>query len=154
MSGPAPLHVCAVCGRWRNINPVCGLCRAARAFGSIAFDPRLTEAGVLPILDILDRTVGEVYGLLATQPAPLPPSISGAAPDLPGKLLFLLGRLLRLRELRRRFRFQGEPQRNLAPRPLLLFLREEVVFQLRLVAWQGLAHLLRTIARHCLGVFL
>ena len=60
MSGPAPLHVCAVCGRWRNINPVCGLCRAARAFGSIAFDPRLTEAGVLPILDILDRTVGEV----------------------------------------------------------------------------------------------
>ena len=71
-----------------------------------------------------------------------------------GKLLFLLGRLLRLRELRRRFRVQGEPQRNLAPRPLLLFLREEVVFQLRLVAWQGLAHLLRTIARHCLGVFL
>ena len=85
MSGPAPLHVCAVCGRWRNINPVCGLCRAARAFGSIAFDPRLTEAGVLPILDILDRTVGEVYGLLATQPVPLPPSISGAAPDLPGE---------------------------------------------------------------------
>ena len=85
MSGPAPLHVCAVCGRWRNINPVCGLCRAARAFGSIAFDPRLTEAGVLPILDILDRTVGEVYGLLATQPVPLPLSISGAAPDLPGE---------------------------------------------------------------------
>ena len=85
MSGPDPLHVCAVCGRWRNINPVCGLCRAARAFGSIAFDSRLTEAGVLPILDILDRTVGEVYGLLATQPVPLPPSNSGAAPDLRGE---------------------------------------------------------------------
>ena len=69
-----PPTPCSICGRWSSPAGagVCGVCRAARAIASIPFDSRVSVESRHYILSILDRTVGEIYGWIATQPS-LPP---------------------------------------------------------------------------------
>ncbi len=89
-----PPTPCSICGRWSSPAGagVCGVCRAARAIASIPFDSRVSVEGYHYILSILDRTVGEIYGWIATQPSLppilLPPGVAptpvGVSPDNSG----------------------------------------------------------------------
>ena len=89
-----PPTPCSICGRWSSPAGagVCGVCRAARAIASIPFDSRVSVEGYHYILSILDRTVGEIYGWIATQPSLppilLPPGVTptpvGVSPDNSG----------------------------------------------------------------------
>ena len=64
-----PPTPCSICGRWSSSAGagMCGVCRAARAIASIPFDSRVSVESHHYILSILDRTVGEIYGWIATQ---------------------------------------------------------------------------------------
>ena len=55
MDNPPVWHTCAICARWRNINPVCGFFRASRGFGELARDPRVQGHDIQSVVGILDR---------------------------------------------------------------------------------------------------
>ena len=55
MDNPPVWHTCAICARWRNINPVRGFFRASRGFGELARDPRVQGHDIQSVVGILDR---------------------------------------------------------------------------------------------------
>ena len=85
MDNPPVWHTCAICGRWRNTNPVCGICRASRGFGELARDSRVQGHNIQSVVGILDRTLGEIHGLLTLQPVSTPPSILPSPGGPPAK---------------------------------------------------------------------
>ena len=86
MSGPAPLHVCAVCGDAGEILILCVVCA-----GQLGLLDQLLLTHGSPKLGYYQYWIFWIELLvrftvcLQHSPVPLPPSISGAAPDLPGE---------------------------------------------------------------------